>query len=346
MVEDCTDRRCRRHLAIVTIVLLVGGVAGPPVAATAEPTLFAPPTESVDRATVTVQVGSNGSTTVTVAYAQRLPNETAIERFRSSSTPLFAETERLATQTLDRIEDRTGRSTSVAVIDRESRIATGGGLQTEGVRSIQFRVRGLTTEAAATDELAVEIPVQIALSNDHRLVVETGAGLALQSATPEPSAASNTTAEYVGPRTLDGLTIETRQIATDDRRGLATTGALAVAGLMALVVALLVGWWVRRSPSDEESEAEPPAPPTTDPEHLPDDRRVIGLLEDADGRMKQTAIVEATGWSKSKTSMVLSGMADDEQIFKLKVGRENIVCLPEAVPEGVGGPTGNANDSQ
>ncbi|MFW6436466.1 MAG: hypothetical protein ACOCYZ_02400, partial [Halococcoides sp.] len=281
MVGARVDRRSRRHLVIVAIALLaVGGVAGPPVAAADEPTLFAPPTDTADRATVTIHLASNGSATVTVAYARQLPNETAIDRFRRSSTPLFDQTERLATRTLDRIENLTGRSTNATVIDRDSRITTGSDLRTEGVRSIQFRVRGLTT--TADTGVTADIPMQIALDEEHRLVVETASGLAIENATPEPASATNTTAEYVGPRTLDGLTVQTRRTATADTPGVGAWVGLAIAGLFALLGALGAGWWVRQSEAPADSEPDHSAE-TTDPGVLPDDRRVTHLLDDADG---------------------------------------------------------------
>ncbi|EMA65277.1 hypothetical protein C461_14313 [Halorubrum aidingense JCM 13560] len=64
-----------------------------------------------------------------------------------------------------------------------------------------------------------------------------------------------------------------------------------------------------------------------DPELLTDEDRVRHALEEAGGRMKQSNVVEALGWSKSKTSRVLSGMADDGEIEKLRIGRENVIDL-------------------
>jgi hypothetical protein len=75
-----------------------------------------------------------------------------------------------------------------------------------------------------------------------------------------------------------------------------------------------------------------------DEELLSDEERVINLLEDNGGRMKQVDIVEATDWSKSKVSMLLSDMEGDGQISKLRVGRENIVSLTGHEPDAAGSP--------
>jgi len=85
------------------------------------------------------------------------------------------------------------------------------------------------------------------------------------------------------------------------------------------------------------AEAEP-AVGVTEAELLSDEEQVVNLLEDNGGRMKQVDIVEETDWSKSKVSMLLSDMENDEEISKLRVGRENIVSLTGHEPDAAGSP--------
>jgi len=66
-----------------------------------------------------------------------------------------------------------------------------------------------------------------------------------------------------------------------------------------------------------------------DEELLSDEERVLRLLEGNGGRMKQANIVTETGWSNAKVSQLLSGMHEDEEIQKLRIGRENLIALPE-----------------
>lgn len=73
-------------------------------------------------------------------------------------------------------------------------------------------------------------------------------------------------------------------------------------------------------------------------EQLSDREIIIDILEDNDGRMKQARIVDTTGWSKSKVSMLLSEMEDDDEVTKLRVGRENIVSLSGREPDAAGSP--------
>lgn len=68
---------------------------------------------------------------------------------------------------------------------------------------------------------------------------------------------------------------------------------------------------------------EPPA------ELLSNEERVIRFLEEHGGRVKQQEIVDGLEWTDAKTSQVLSGMASDDQIEKFRIGRENVVKLPD-----------------
>lgn len=81
-----------------------------------------------------------------------------------------------------------------------------------------------------------------------------------------------------------------------------------------------------------------PAPSVSDEELLTDEARVKKLLDENGGRMKQVNIVEETGWSKSKVSMLLSEMEDEGDISKLRVGRENIISLEGHEPDAAGSP--------
>ncbi|WP_255193527.1 helix-turn-helix transcriptional regulator [Natronobeatus ordinarius] len=66
-----------------------------------------------------------------------------------------------------------------------------------------------------------------------------------------------------------------------------------------------------------------------DVELLSDEERVLRLLHQNGGRMKQAMIVKETGWSNAKVSQLLSKMDEDDEIEKLRIGRENLITLPE-----------------
>jgi uncharacterized membrane protein len=74
---------------------------------------------------------------------------------------------------------------------------------------------------------------------------------------------------------------------------------------------------------DDADDEEP------DFELLSDEERVEYLLEQRGGRMKQANIVKETGWSDAKVSQLLSAMADEGRVEKLRLGRENLISLPD-----------------
>jgi hypothetical protein len=87
--------------------------------------------------------------------------------------------------------------------------------------------------------------------------------------------------------------------------------------------------------ADGEGDDDPGPFAGVDEELLSDEERVERLLEYNGGRMKQANIVTETGWSNAKVSQLLSGMDEAERIDKLRIGRENLISLPEA-DDGIG----------
>lgn len=87
----------------------------------------------------------------------------------------------------------------------------------------------------------------------------------------------------------------------------------------------------------DEATSDGAAEPEEDLSLLSDEERVERLLERNSGRMRQTKIVEETGWSDAKVSQLLSAMADDDRVEKLRLGRENLISLPGTDIGGNGG---------
>ncbi len=99
---------------------------------------------------------------------------------------------------------------------------------------------------------------------------------------------------------------------------------------------------VDSAPTDRRSEADTDTAvdraPLSEAELMTDEDRVVTLIKQNGGRMKQVNIVEETGWSKSKVSMLLSEMETEGTISKLRVGRENIISLRGFEPEAAKSP--------
>lgn len=86
------------------------------------------------------------------------------------------------------------------------------------------------------------------------------------------------------------------------------------------------------------NETDTTASTITEEELMADEDRVLMLLHNNNGRMRQVNIVNETGWSKSKVSVLLSDMDEEGLISKLRVGRENLISITGDEPEAARSP--------
>ncbi|ELY56441.1 helix-turn-helix transcriptional regulator [Natronolimnohabitans innermongolicus] len=118
---------------------------------------------------------------------------------------------------------------------------------------------------------------------------------------------------------------------------------IVLAALGMLAAAAVAGWWVRKrrgGPSapdpvsrqgpapvdDEPNGGDGERPP---PELLSNEERVLRLLEDHGGRIKQQEVVSELDWTEAKTSQVVSGLREDDDVEVFRIGRENVLALPD-----------------
>ncbi|WP_254823383.1 helix-turn-helix transcriptional regulator [Haloglomus halophilum] len=57
------------------------------------------------------------------------------------------------------------------------------------------------------------------------------------------------------------------------------------------------------------------------------------LLAEHDGRLRQSDVGDLARLSASTTSRLLSEMEADQQITRVSIGREKVVCLPSSTPD-------------
>lgn len=76
--------------------------------------------------------------------------------------------------------------------------------------------------------------------------------------------------------------------------------------------------------ASESGDSEGPPP-----ELLSNEERVLALLDEHGGRIKQQEIVESFDWSETKTSEVVSDLREADEIEVYRLGRENVLALPE-----------------
>lgn len=66
-----------------------------------------------------------------------------------------------------------------------------------------------------------------------------------------------------------------------------------------------------------------------DPDLLSNEERVLTLLRERGGRMKQQDIVSVMEWTEAKTSRVVADLRESGEAEVFRLGRENVVSLPD-----------------
>jgi hypothetical protein len=293
---------------------------------------------------VTLQPDGEARWTVSLHYALDDANETAAfdqladEYVTRQTNVLSADPYRSAASLAS---DATGREMAVANVTR----AAGRGNDTGELR-LSFTWSNFAQVEDAGERLVLGdvfttpsgtwLPT---IHDDQVLVIEFPADYAVQSSSRP---LENGTIRVVGPESFapgnPSVTL-TRTGNPATTPGTSTPGQsldLPTALSALLVIALLFGvgylvyrrQWVGGGVPDDETTEGPAAEPVN-PELLSDEERVLRLLREEGGRMKQVDIVDETDWSNAKVSQLLSSMAEAGRVEKLRIGRENLISIPD-----------------
>jgi hypothetical protein len=332
-------------------------------------------TTNFDEARFVVTVYENGSARWTQRYNQPLSNESEVQQFRayadrfeSEETSLYTDFRERSSALTAEGSNATGRVMSAQSFSRDARVsarpdatgvvemsfiwtnfttAEGGYMVGDGFDSGLYLPRGTSLEFRAGPNLEIDWN-EVAPAAD---------------ASTNGSANTTDSLTYFGPAQFAS---GQPQVAFTEESALAADGNSASGMPLAWIggalgVAILLGgvvvWRSRAAilptsgdeptdPSTAEDEREPePAEPDTPPEPAvseaalkSDADHIADLLEANGGRMQQGDIVDETDWSKSKVSTLLSEMAEEGRVSKLRVGRENIVSLAGHEPDAAGSP--------
>lgn len=341
----------RALVVAVSLVLVAALCCVPGAGATGRAQPSFEDASEFDAATYYVEVYPNGSVHWTAQYQAILENESQVrafesfaERFEHNETRLFGTFRQQAeNDRVGRAENVTGRPMEAISFSRSATVeeqAQEGQNATLGIVEMSFVWTNATVRENGRIVLGDVFEGGLYLAQAQSLVVMAGQDLRFTSVSPMESAVmSNSTLNGSESVTWTGeLQFADRRPRavfehTTRQSGLPTDLTWMMIGLLVALLgvgaALLwrqVGTTNGTRPG-ELDRAETGESAISDEELLSDEARVEQLLAENGDRMKQVDIVEATGWSKAKVSTLLSEMAEEGTISKLRIGRENIITL-------------------
>jgi hypothetical protein len=302
--------------------------------------------------------------------------EAYAETFNENETNLYRDFQTRATSLAAEGENETDRTMTATRFSKEASIE--GLNDNRGIVRMSFLWTGFGATTDDGVAIGDVFEGGLYVGPDQTLVITHGEDLVITEFQPRPDDRSDDTLTYRGEREFadnrpavefgpPGAATATPMAPSDSATGGGGPGSdgggLGVLPIVALLVVLALGGGAAYAyragmfgggdgdasatagGGDDGGDggaaaagASSPEPAISDEELLSDDDRVMKMLEERGGRMKQVKIVEETGWSKSKVSMLLSDMEEEGQISKLRVGRENIVSIAGQEPEAAGSP--------
>ncbi|WP_248516355.1 helix-turn-helix transcriptional regulator [Salinarchaeum laminariae] len=341
--------------------------------ASASDRFFTPQQGEFERSTVRVRVDADADARWTFRYERPIDSddersafETYAERVRTEETDLYRNFQNRSSELTAAASAEIGRSMAATNVTRDAGIEQTP-TQEVGYVELSFEWTNFGQLDGGTVTVGDVFEGGLYLGETQSLIVVAGDGLRFDSIDPEGSPSGDTLSEshsvtWTGEQSFADrhprAVFQIRGSGGSDS-GVSMLWLLGGGLIGLLLVSVIVVARYRGIPSTTSSEGGAAAAAasvsttdaqdgaetdTTETEPVPpqeplsDDRRVLQLLEDGGGRMKQTAIVEETEWSKSKVSMLLSEMEADGEIRKIQIGRENIIALEGHEPEAATSP--------
>lgn len=320
-------------LVLVTLLLVVAIVApGMASAAVAQET---PESPAVDNTVTRIELASDGSARWTVTIRTRLDSQADVaeyaafqSRFRSNTSQFLGPFESRISAVVASASDVTGREMSATGFTAETRIQEVP--RRWGIVEYVFTWEGFALVEGEAVVMGDAFEGGFFLAANDTLVVVPPANYSIASVEPAPTKRDERSVAWTGRQDFPDGRPMVRSVPAAAGMGtggpgstsaLPSSALLGVAAAALLVLLGLAGRSYRRR-SGNAVDASAAAGPT-------DEERVLELLRDRDGRVAQSAIVEAFDWSTSKTSRLLSRMADEGTVEKLQIGRQNLIQLPD-----------------
>lgn len=167
------------------------------------------------------------------------------------------------------------------------------------------------------------------LTEETSLLIRWPETYGLVEVSPTPDSTTDRAVLWTGPREFDldepRITVSSEAPPTDpDDDGISLVMIIGIGvGLLAVLTA--GRWYLQRARvSTDDSDS------TVDTESLlSNEEQVLNLLSERGGRMKQAEVAEELDWTAAKTSKVVSTLRDEGSVEGFRLGRENVLRLPE-----------------
>ena len=286
-----------------------------------------------DTVVLDVRVFENGTARWEVVYRTRLDDAETTSAFRNYKADIENNSEQYSRQFENRMnstvrsaEQSTGREMNGENYSVRAEIREFP--QRYGLVVYSFEWQGFA--AVSDDEIRIGDSLSgLILNEKTRLLVKWPEGYEATTIRPEPETGYEKRERAVvwnGPIEFAGN--EPRIVLSTPGTGWPNlpleTIAAGVGGLAALL-AVSGGWWLYRN-RDEEADEPTEEPPD---DLLSNEERVLRLLERRGGRVKQKAVVDELGWTEAKTSQVVGSLREQGEIESFRLGRENVLALPQ-----------------
>lgn len=321
---------------------------------------FAAQEVDADQVSLRADVTESGEAHWRIEYRVRLDTEDRKAAFsdleqdvEANESDYIARFRTRMNATVTNAEETTGREMAI----EDVQVSTNRQMITEeyGILAYEFRWTGF---AVVEDDrlLFGDALAGFFLDEGQSLTLTWPDAYELESVRPAPDETGANRVRWSGE--TDFASDEPRVVVT--RSGVGISGLL-VAGLLAAIIVIALVVWRRDAvaaavgvgvggadggPTEgeageaagtgadvaaEDTAAEGTGAPSAPPEELlSNEERVIRLLEEHGGRMKQQDIVQELDWTDARTSQVVSELRDEGKIEGFRLGRENVLRLPEA----------------
>lgn len=333
-----------------------------------------------DSVALVVDVTESGDAEWRVIYRLRLDSDADREAFADLRSDIETNTsaylgpfEERIRDTVGTAENATGREMSArnfaVTAEREEQPQTEFGLVTFSYQWVDFAVTdGDRIEAGdAVDQLF--------LDEDEQIEFRWPDDYQLESSSPDPDVSGEQRAVYRGRFAFDAGQPRLVFAPADESAGGVPWLLVGLVAVVAVAAGGSLFWWRRRADEPTTADAPPAsaseattaggsagqeatgndaeasAADTDDqqegppPELLSNEERVLQLLEQNGGRMKQKAVAEQLEWSAAKTSQVVGDLREDDEIESFRLGRENVLTLPEVdIDEALPDDEGSSNE--